>query len=104
MSAAAETVVGRGGSDTILLARVMLQVARGAYDAAMATLQSECFPTLGRGRDVLMALWRACAVSKERARKGRALTPVEAHRARKATPVPRNVGCPYATLYCEEYW
>ena len=53
----------------------------------------------GRGRDVLIALWQACAV-----RQARASTPLEAHIARKAAPVPRNIGCPYATLYCDHYW
>jgi len=43
-------------------------------------------------------------VGKAAVAEGRVLTPVEAHRARKAMPVPRNLGCPYATLYCEEYW
>ena len=35
---------------------------------------------------------------------GRSLSGVEAHRARKASPVPPNIGCPYATLYCDQYW
>jgi len=96
--------VGEQGSDTILLAAVIVQVAEGAYADAMATLSAECFPTLGRGRDVLLSLWKASAVGLAAAAAGRAPTPVEAHRARKAHPVPRNLGCPYATLYCEEYW
>ena len=37
-------------------------------------------------------------------RLGRPPSGLEAHRARKAAPVPRNIGCPYATLYCENYW
>ena len=79
--------------------RFIISAANGEYERAMATLASECFPTLGRGRDVLIALWQACAVGK-----AKAVTAVEAHAARKASPVPRNIGCPYATLYCENYW
>ena len=104
IAAEVEAVVGPRGSDTILLARLVLDVADGAYARAMATLTSECFPTLGRGRDVLLSLWRACAVGRAAAAKGQPLTPLEAHRARKASPIPRNIGCPYATLYCENYW
>ena len=104
----------------------------------MALLGGECFPTLGRGRDVLISLWQASAEGQAAKAKGaprrspRAfgtlafpelrtvaagapprprlaapgapLSPVEAHRARKAAPVPRSIGCPYATLYCEQYW
>ena len=83
---------------------MLLQVAKGEYGAAMAALEQGCFPTLGRGRDVLQSLWKACAVGRAAAQAGRALTNVEAHRARKAAPVPKNIGCAYATLYCEEYW
>ena len=94
-------------SDTIRLARIILQVGQktdDGYLAALRTLGAECFPTLGRGRDALLMLWKSAVVGKEAVAKGRVLTPVEAHRARKAMPVPRNLGCPYATLYCEEYW
>ena len=82
----------------------VLAVADGRFDDALTLLSTECFPTFGRGRDVLLSLWRASVTGKVAVANGRALTPAEAHRARKATPVPRNIGCPYATLYCENYW
>lgn len=104
MSTAVEEGIGPRGSDTIMLTRVILDTAEGFYDRAMKTLSTECFPTLGRGRDVLLSLWQACAMGLEAAAKGRVLTPVEAHRARRAAPIPRNLGCPYATLYCDNYW
>ena len=104
MASAAQMTVGPAGSDTILLARVVIDVSEERFSAAMETLSSQCFPTLGRGRDVLISLWRACAVGRSAAAQGRPLSPAEAHRARKAAPVPRNIGCPYATLYCEQYW
>ena len=104
MADAAEAALGAEGSDTIVLARVVIDVTEGRFDAAKGTLASHCFPTLGRGRDVLISLWRACAVGEVAAAQGRPLSPVEAHRARRASPVPRNIGCPYATLYCEQYW
>ena len=87
-----------------MLARTVAQVSTKKYDAAIAVLSSACFPTLGRGRDVLISLWHACVVGQAAVAKGSTLTPVEVHRARKARPVPRNIGCPYATLYCEQYW
>jgi hypothetical protein len=101
---AAQAVLGASGSDTILLAQVIIDANLGLYKKAMGTLAAECFPTLGRGRDVLIGLWKASAVGNAAAAKGRPLLPVEAHQARKAAPVPRNIGCPYATLYCEQYW
>ena len=104
MSEAAQAAVGGSGSDTILVSRAILAVADGHFDEALALLSTECFPTLGRGRDVLLSLWRASVTGKAAAAKGRALSAVEAHRARKAAPVPKNIGCPYATLYCENYW
>ena len=104
MVQAAVHVVGASGSDTILVARAILHTNDGDYDDALALLRTECFPTLGRGRDVLLALWRACVVGNEAKTRGRPATPLEAHRARKASPVPSNIGCPYATLYCENYW
>ncbi|KOO32187.1 tetratricopeptide repeat family protein [Chrysochromulina tobinii] len=94
-------------SDTIRLARIILQVGQktdDGYLAALSTLGAECFPTFGRGRDALLQLWKSAVVGKAAVAEGRVLTPVEAHRARKAMPVPRNLGCPYATLYCEDYW
>ena len=91
-------------SDTQLLVQAMLSAAEGEYGAAMGVLGGNCFPTLGRGRDVLISLWRACAEGRVAKAKGAALTPVEARRARAAAPVPRSIGCPYATLYCEQYW
>ena len=104
MCQAAQAAVGSRGSDTILVSRAILAVADGRFDEALTLLSTECFPTLGRGRDVLLSLWRASVTGKAAAAKGRALSAVEAHRARKATPVPRSIGCPYATLYCENYW
>ena len=102
---AAKRVVGVRGSDTLLVAQIVLLANEAKYEQAMQLLNAECFPTLGRGRDVLVSLWRACVVGREAARRGqKTLTPVEAHRARKAAPVPPNIGCPYATLYCEDYW
>lgn len=78
--------------------------AQAQCNETIALLRSQCFPTLGRGRDVLVDLWRACVVQLSAESAGRKLTPVEERRARKAAPVPSNIGCPYATLYCEQYW
>ena len=104
MEAAARAAVGGGGSDTILLASAAVYASSGEHQAALQVLASNCFPTLGRGRDVLISLWRASVEGSAAMQKGRPLTPVEKHQARRAKPVPRSIGCPYATLYCEQYW
>lgn len=103
-AAAAIARVGAQPSDTLALSIVIQQVSQRKYGLALASLAAGCFPTLGRGRDVLISLWAASVVGEAAAAKGRPLTTVEAHRVRRARPVPRNIGCPYATLYCEQYW
>lgn len=54
-------------SDTIRLARIILQVGQktdDGYLAALRTLGAECFPTFGRGRDALLQLWKSAVVGK----------------------------------------
>ena len=96
--------VGAGTSDTMQIAAVIIAGGEGAYGDGLDSLQKGCFPTLGRGRDVLVSLWEGLVVANRSRALGRSLSGVEAHRARKASPVPPNIGCPYATLYCDQYW
>ena len=103
-SAAAAGKVGDASSDTVLVARILLMAIGGAYDVALDILKQQCFPTLGRGRDVLITLWKKCVEGQASQALKHQLSPQEAHHARKSSPVPRNIGCPYATLYCDQYW
>ena len=96
--------VGAGISDTMEIAAVIIAGGEGAYADGLDILQRGCFPTLGRGRDVLVSLWEGLVVANKSLAVGRSLSGVEAHRARQASPVPQNIGCPYATLYCDQYW
>jgi len=93
-----------GVSDTMQVAGVMLDAGEKRFGPGLGVLREGCFPTLGRGRDVLISLWQGMVVANQSEAQGRCLSAVEAHQARRAMPVPRNIGCPYATLYCEQYW
>ena len=105
ISSDAVRMIGAEGSDTIILSRIVILTIDGSFDVAIDLLASQCFPTLGRGRDVLVTLWQRCVEGKEAVSLGKSsLSPREAHKARRGAPVPRNIGCPYATLYCEQYW
>ena len=86
------------------IAGVIIAGGEGAYEDGLGILRKGCFPTLGRGRDALVSLWEGLVVANRSKALGRSLSGVEAHRARKASPVPPNIGCPYATLYCDQYW
>lgn len=98
------------------------------YEAAAELLGSECFPTYAKARDDLMAMWNTaqegtllspyfhtmksvCSliclslyVGIAADAKGSALTYVEKHQARVRNPVPENIGCQYASEYCNTYW
>ena len=86
------------------IAEVIIAGGEGDYEDGLGILRKGCFPTLGRGRDALVSLWEGLVVANRSKALGRSLSGVEAHRARKASPVPANIGCPYATLYCDQYW
>lgn len=103
-AAQAAPLVGQSGSDLIIMSRVLLSVVDKDFSVAKALLKTECFPTFGRSRDTLASLWKAAVEGEAALNAGKLLSPAEAREARKRSPVPRNLGCPYATLYCEDYW
>ena len=83
-----------------------LQDVSTGPENAIAVLSADgpsgCFPTMGKARATLMDLWfeahGAIAVRDGTYREpGEALLPVEGRNNRVANPVPRNVGCPYAS-------
>lgn len=92
------------GLDAVLELGIKVHLARGEWDDATAALSSQCFPTYGDARRELQRLWYQAVEGKAAASKGGELTPLEAHRVRRANPNPRNIGCAYASNYCTEYW
>mmetsp|Transcript_10437 Transcript_10437/g.22914 ORF Transcript_10437/g.22914 Transcript_10437/m.22914 type:complete len:795 (+) Transcript_10437:25-2409(+) len=102
--AAAAPLVGTHGLDVLVLAQVILAISDQDHASALKILSENCFPTFGRARDNLVSLWKVAVVGLAEKQAARVLTPAEAHKARKLRPVPRNIGCAYATQYCEEYW
>lgn len=75
------------------------------YGDAKAILGKYCFPTYAKARDDLMNMWNTAVVGLAQEKKGDTpLTYVEQHQARVKTPVPDNIGCQYASMYCTNYW
>ena len=75
------------------------------YGDAKAILGKYCFPTYAKARDDLMNMWNTAVVGLAQEKKGdTALTYVEQHQARVKSPVPDNIGCQYASMYCTNYW
>jgi hypothetical protein len=89
--------------DTVLLSQVFvkLRVAPTDPEGALAILGADgkagCFPTFGKVRSVLMDLWFEAQQQIKEAQVGHSLLPVEARDNRIDFPVPRNIGCPYAS-------
>lgn len=57
-----------------------------------------------QARDTLMDSWNAAQEALAQQRKGSALTNVEKHQARVGNPIPENIGCQYASMFCANYW
>lgn len=83
------------GLDEIQHARAYLAVAQGNPNAAIALLSSQCFPTYGSDRTLLIDLWFQAHYDLARAQLGRPLTLLDMHRVRVTHPVPPNIGVPY---------
>lgn len=82
---------------TTLQIKVKLQQAK--YDDAMTMLSSNCFPTYAKARDDLMAMWNTAVEGK-----AGATSILARHQARMQTRIPDNIGCQYASEYCNNYW
>lgn len=90
--------------DTVLLSQVYVALraeSPAKPEDALAVLGASgpagCFPTFGRARSVLMDLWFEANQMIEETTLGRPLLPIEARDNRVSIPVPRNIGCPYAS-------
>ena len=87
------------GLDPVLKMQATLLIHDEQYDAGMAVLAGNCWPTYASERLALMSLWQ-----KAVERKAGAVSELDKHRARRATPIPRNIGCNKGSRYCRDYW
>lgn len=94
------------GLDAYLTMQIKVNLNNNEYDAAASILGKECFPTYGSARSDLMDMWNTAQVGIAQQKKGHdaELTNVEKHQARVRNPVPENIGCKYASEYCDSYW
>lgn len=92
--------------DTFITLDIKLRLHNGEYDEARQTLSKECFPTYASARLDLMNMWNLAVEGIAKKEKGGKsdLTPKEAHQARIKDPIPDNIGCQYASMYCTNYW
>lgn len=52
-----------------------------------------------------MDAWNAAQEGLAQQKKGaEPLTYVEKHQARVSNPIPENIGCQYASMFCANYW
>jgi len=51
-----------------------------------------------------MEMWNTVVEGLAAQAKGGELTYVEKHQARRSSPIPDNIGCEYASDYCDNYW
>jgi len=82
----------------------MSKKTEDGFNAAIEILGSACFPTYASARAELIQFWWTSHEGLKEIEKGEDLTNVEALRARKASPVPDNIGCPYGGQFCDNYW
>lgn len=94
------------GIDAFVTMEIKLYMYQERFQEAKALLGKNCFPTYAKARSDLMALWNTVTEGIAQQKKGEAtpLTIVEKHQARVSNPIPRNIGCQYATDYCTNYW
>ena len=92
--------------DTYITMQIKVNLRNAEYDAAANILGKECFPTYAKARSDLMDMWNEAQEGIAAQKKGHdeKLTNVEKHRARVDNPVPENIGCQYASEYCNTYW
>lgn len=93
------------GLDGFLSLKLTVLLAEGKNEEAIDVLSSNCFPTYAKARDTLMDAWNSAQEALAQQKKGSvALTNVEKHQARVSNPIPENIGCQYASMFCANYW
>ncbi|GMH51626.1 hypothetical protein TrST_g11002 [Triparma strigata] len=93
--------------DLVQTSRVLVNLAlatTSSYNSAIKILASNYFPTYASARTDLSSFWFRAHEGLAEINKGSPLTNIEALRARKADPVPENIGCQYGGQYCDSYW
>ena len=83
--------------DAVLASRITVALEQHGDFAAALTMLGDpsslgCFPTFANERAMLMQLWFQAVELRAGAE-----TPLERRDARVASPVPRNIGCPYGS-------
>jgi hypothetical protein len=79
----------------VLHARVSVAVSRLDSATAISILTSNCFPTYGSDRALLVALWFEAQYVREQARVRHPLSRLEMHQVRVANPSPPSLGVTY---------
>ena len=92
--------------DNILYAQTRVYVVYlESPNDALNVLSTNCFPTYGKARENLISTWyEAKELQASQKNEKKSLTKIEAHDVRVNNPPTRNLGCPYASWYCETYW
>lgn len=91
--------------DSYLFMQIKYYISISDFKSAEIILGKECFPTFAKVRGDLMTLWNTVQVGIAQQQKGSIpLTNVEKHQARRKHPIPENIGCQYASEYCDNYW
>eukprot|EP00595_Chromulina_sp_UTEXLB2642_P002837 CAMPEP_0196761940 /NCGR_PEP_ID=MMETSP1095-20130614/1254_1 /TAXON_ID=96789 ORGANISM="Chromulina nebulosa, Strain UTEXLB2642" /NCGR_SAMPLE_ID=MMETSP1095 /ASSEMBLY_ACC=CAM_ASM_000446 /LENGTH=720 /DNA_ID=CAMNT_0042112063 /DNA_START=58 /DNA_END=2220 /DNA_ORIENTATION=- len=91
--------------DSFITLKVKYLIHISEYDEAKVILQSECFPTYAKARSDLMSLWNEVIIGQAMVESQvDSLSAVEKHRIRMNDPIPKNIGCQYASEYCLNYW
>eukprot|EP01062_Namystynia_karyoxenos_P073074 TRINITY_DN69916_c0_g1_i1.p1 TRINITY_DN69916_c0_g1~~TRINITY_DN69916_c0_g1_i1.p1 ORF type:complete len:812 (+),score=297.14 TRINITY_DN69916_c0_g1_i1:83-2437(+) len=78
---------GCGSADRVLDAQATLMIHDGDYESAFKLITTHCFPTYGRDRTRIIALWYQAHQQMEAVRLGRNLTRMDTVRLR------RKIGC-----------
>jgi len=85
--------------DAFTTLQIKLKLQQKSYDDALNMLGSNCFPTYAKARDDLMNMWNTAVEGK-----AGAVSILERHQARMRNRIPDNIGCQYASEYCDNYW
>lgn len=90
--------------DSFLTLQIKVHMNNAKFDSALSMLGKYCFPTYAKARDDLMVMWNDCQLGRAQQAKGASLSSVEKHQVRVNNKIPDNIGCQYASKYCDNYW
>lgn len=90
--------------DAVTTSQIKIALSKEDAETTLDILAAYCFPTYARERSDLIDMWNTAQEMLKSQQLERALSNVEKHQARVQNPPPRNIGCPYADLFCSTYW